>query len=172
MAQSKIPELLNNQINKELYSAYYYLSMASYLESKNLGGFANWFMIQTQEERDHALMFYNYAHKIGIDVKFEAIDAPPADFSSPMDILEKTLKHEKLVTSLIYAIMDEAHASHDYKTIQFLQWFVSEQAEEEETAANLVEKLKIAGTEQAGLFLMDQEMAARVYTPNSQLAAK
>ena len=172
MTSEKLKDLINNQINKELYSSYLYLSMSSFCEAKNLSGFANWFMIQAQEERDHALMFYNYAHRIGMDVKFEAIDKPGMTFESPLDVLVKTYEHEQLVTSLIYAIMDEAVECHDYKTVQFLQWFVSEQAEEEETANGLVEKLKLAGETQSGLFLMDAEMATRVYTPNANLQAQ
>lgn len=171
MTSEKLKDLINNQINKEFYSSYLYLSMSSFCESKNLSGFANWFMIQAQEERDHAIMFYNYAHRIGMDVKFDAIEKPALTFEKPMDVLEKTYEHEQLVTSLIYAIMDEAMACHDYKTVQFLQWFVSEQAEEEETASGLIEKLKLAGENQSGLFLMDADMATRVYTPSANLNA-
>ena len=163
MISKKLEQLLNEQVKNELYSAYLYLSMASYFESINLKGFANWYRVQVQEERDHALMFFDYMHKIGANVELLAIDQPETKFASPKEVFEKTLAHEELVTSLIYNIMTTAQEEHDYKTIQFLQWFVSEQTKEEDNARGLIEKLKLAGSTEGGLFLLDNELATRVY---------
>lgn len=170
MNNQKTLQLLNQQINKELYSAYLYLAMSSYFQARNLAGFANWFYVQAQEERDHAMIIYNYMHHIGAPVTLTAIDMPEGEFKSVAEVLDKTLAHEKLVTSLIYAILDAANEEKDYKAIQFLQWFVTEQVEEEENAMGLIESLKIAGTGEGGLYLMDKDMAARVYTQASPLA--
>ena len=171
MANAKTEKLLNQQINKELYSAYLYLAMSSYFQERNLSGFANWFYVQAQEERDHAMIIYNYMHHTNAPVKLTAIDMPEGEFKSVADVLDKTLEHEKYVTSLIYAIMDAANEERDYKAVQFLQWFVTEQAEEEDNATNLIEHLKIAGTGEGGLYLMDKDMALRVYTQAAPLAA-
>ncbi len=170
MQNKKTEQLLNEQINKELYSAYLYLAMSSYFQAKNLSGFANWFYVQAQEERDHAMIIYNYMHRIDAPVKLTAIDMPQGDFKSVAEVLDKTLEHEKYVTSLIYAILDAANEEKDYKAIQFLQWFVTEQEEEEENATGLIESLKIAGTGEGGLYMMDKDMAQRVYTQASPLA--
>ncbi len=168
MISKKLEQLLNEQVKNEFYSAYLYLSMASYFESINLKGFANWFRVQVQEERDHALMFFDYMHKIGAEVELLPIDQPETKFTSPKEVFEKTLAHEELVTSLIYNIMTVAQEEHDYKTTQFLQWFVSEQTEEEDNARGLIEKLKLAGNTESGLFLLDNELATRVYVaPNT-----
>lgn len=171
MDYNKTEMLLNQQINKELFSSYLYLAMSSYFESKNLAGFANWFYVQAQEERDHAIIIYKYMHRINAPVKLTAIDMPEGDFASVAEVLNKTLEHEKYVTSLIYDLVDAATQERDYKTVQMLQWFVTEQAEEEENATNLIEKHKLAGMGEAGLFLMDKDMAARVYVQAAPLAA-
>ncbi len=168
MISKKMEQQLNEQMKNEFYSAYFYLAMASWLAGKNLNGFANWFSVQVQEERDHALMIRDYLLRVGAKPDFMAIDAPKANFESAMDICKKTLAHEQLVTSLIYKLMDTAQEEHDYKTIQFLQWFVSEQAEEEENAQGLIERLKIAGNSEAGILYLDAEMAARTYVPAAQ----
>lgn len=170
MDNQKTLKLLNQQINKELFSAYLYLAMSSYFQDKNLAGFANWFYVQAQEERDHAMIIYNYMHRINAPVKLTAIDMPEGEYKSVAEVLDKTLEHEQLVTSLIYAILDAANEEKDYKAIQFLQWFVTEQEEEEENATNLIESLKIAGSGEGGLYLMDKDMAARVYVQASPLA--
>lgn len=171
MDHKKTEMLLNQQINKELFSSYLYLSMSSYFESKNLVGFANWFYVQAQEERDHAIIFYKYMHRINAPVELTAIEMPEGQFTSIAEVLNKTLEHEQYVTSLIYDLVDAANQERDYKTVQMLQWFVTEQAEEEENATNLIEKLKLAGLGETGLFLMDKDMAVRVYVQAAPLAA-
>ncbi|MDL2237213.1 ferritin [Christensenellaceae bacterium OttesenSCG-928-K19] len=165
MISKKMVKQMSEQMKNEFFSGYYYLSMAAWLEAKNLSGFANWFRVQAQEERDHAMKMMNYLVRVGAKVEFLAIEAPKVVFESPMDICKKTLEHEQLVTSLIYKLMDTAQEERDYKTIQFLQWYVDEQVEEEENASGLVERLKMAGSTEGGLLYVDNEMAARVYTP-------
>ena len=170
MISQKLQDLINIQIQNELYSAYLYWSMAAYCEEKNLKGFANWYRIQTQEERDHALMFYNYLNLVDAHVTLLPIAQPDADFSSPMDVLKRTLEHEKKVTGMIYNLMDAAQDERDYKTIQFLQWFVSEQAEEENNARDNINRLALLGEQsEQGLFMMDEQMAARIYVPSANL---
>ena len=134
MLSEKIEKLINEQIRNELFSGYLYLSMSAYLSSINLNGYANWFRIQAQEERDHAMIMYNYVLRAGGRVELLAIEQPKTDFSDLGEVLKDTLEHEKKVTAMIYNIMDVANAEKDYKTIQMLNWFVDEQVEEEENA--------------------------------------
>ena len=171
MISKKMTAQLNEQMKNEFFSAYFYLSMAAWFSAKNLDGFANWFTVQAQEERDHALLIMNYVGRVGAKVEFLPIEAPKTGFESPLDICKKTLSHEQLVTSMIYKLMDTAQEERDYKTIQFLQWFVNEQVEEEENASGLIERLKTAGASEAGILYMDSELAARVYTPTTTTSA-
>ncbi|MEG0586211.1 MAG: ferritin [Christensenellaceae bacterium] len=168
MISKNLENLLNTQMKNEFYSAYFYLSMSAWLSGKNLSGFANWFLVQAQEERDHATMMMNYLLRVGVTPDFYAIEQPNQDFTSPMDICEKTFAHEQKVTAMIYNIMNAAQEEHDYKTIQFLQWFVTEQTEEEENAQGLIERLKISSNSESGILYIDAEMAARVYVPAVQ----
>lgn len=170
MISKKMEDMLNEQMKNEFFSAYFYLSMAAWFTAKNLNGFANWFTVQAQEERDHATMMMDYVLRVGGNAEFRALDAPDTDFKSPMDIFEKTLAHERKVTGMINALMGQAIDERDFKTQQFLQWFISEQVEEEENASGLIEKLKIGGNSEAGILYMDNEAAARVYTPATQAA--
>ena len=165
MISKKLEDMLNEQVKNEFYSAYYYLTMAAWFTSKNLSGFANWYTVQVQEERDHAMAMMNYILRVGGKAEFRAIDAPPAEFSSPMDIFEKTLEHEQKVTGLINDLMSAAVDERDFKTQHFLQWFINEQVEEEENATGLIEKLKISGSTEAGILYMDKDAALRVYAP-------
>ena len=135
MLKANIEAKLNYQINRELYSAYLYLAMSSYLKGEGLDGYANWFKIQAEEERDHALILYNYVHRSGGTVVLDAIEAPPATFDGLRDVLVKTAEHEALVTSLIDGIVTLANEEKDHKTSNFLMWFVDEQVEEEDNAA-------------------------------------
>ncbi len=170
MISKKMQDMLNEQMKNEFFSAYFYLSMAAWFTSKNLNGFANWFTVQAQEERDHATMIMDYILRVGGNVEFRAIEAPSADFKSPMDIFEKTLEHEQKVTGMINDLMGTAMDERDFKTQQFLQWYVNEQVEEEENANGLIEKLKISNNSEGGILYMDNEAAARVYVPATQSA--
>ncbi|MBR5260179.1 MAG: ferritin [Eggerthellaceae bacterium] len=166
----KVYELINDQINKELYSAYLYLSFADYYEEEGLDGYANWYMIQAQEERDHALIFRNYLHDNGERVKLLAIDMPDKEFSNFLEPLEAGLEHEKYVTSLINDIYAAAMEAKDYRAMKFLDWFIEEQMEEEDTADDMITKMKLFGSDARSLYELDQQYAARVYSVPSPLA--
>ena len=162
-----VAKLLNEQINKEFYSAYLYLDMANYYDELDLDGFSNYYMIQAQEERDHALLFMKYMQNNGLKVTLEAIGKPDKTYASPMEPLEAAAEHERYVTALINAIYHEAHQDKDYRTMKFLDWFVDEQMEEEDNADSMVSRFKLFGSDSKGLYLLDQEYAGRVYTAPS-----
>ena len=166
----RVYELINDQINKELYSAYLYLSFADYYEEEGLDGYANWYEIQAQEERDHALIFRNYLHENGEKVKLGPIAAPDKTFSSYIEPLEAALEHEKYVTSLINDIYAAAEAVKDYRTMKFLDWFIDEQMEEEDTADDMITKMRLFGCNARSLYELNQEYAARTYTVPAPLA--
>ena len=159
--------LLEQQINKEFYSAYLYLDMSNYYYSKNLDGFGNWFKIQAQEERDHAMLFLTYLQNNGECPKLGAIDAPDKVYESFRDPLAASLVHEEYVTSLINAIYAEAMKANDFRTLQFLDWFVKEQGEEEKNANDLLGRFDLFASDVKGLYALDAEMAARTYTAPS-----
>ena len=161
---AKVYELINDQINKELYSAYLYLSFADYYEEEGLSGYANYFEIQAQEERDHAMIFRNYLHENGEAVKLLAIDMPDKTFANFLEPLEAAMEHEKYVTSLINDIYSAAFAVNDYRTMKFLDWFIEEQGEEEDTAETMLTRMKLFGNDAKALYDLAQECAARVYT--------
>ena len=163
----RVHELLNQQINKEFYSAYLYLEFSNYFEDRGLDGFANWYMIQAQEERDHAMLFYTYLQNENQKVTLEAIDKPEADVSSDMAVLEAGLKHEKYVTSLINDIYSAAYDVKDFRTMQFLDWFVKEQGEEETNANDMITKMELFGSDPKSLYMLNQELAARIYSAPS-----
>ena len=163
----KIAALLNDQINKEFYSAYLYLDMANYYDELDLDGYANYYTIQAQEERDHALLFMKYMQNNGLKVTLEAIGKPDKIYHSPAEPLDAALEHEKYVTSLINNIYHEAHNAKDYRTMKFLDWFVDEQMEEEDNANSMISRFKLFGDDAKGLYLLDQEYAGRVYTAPS-----
>ena len=164
---AKVHHLLNQQINKEFYSAYLYLDFANYFDDAGLTGFANWYKIQAREESDHAMLIYHYLHNENQNVTLEAIDKPSCNDVSHMDILVAGLEHEKYVTSLINDIYSSAYEARDLRTMKFLDWFVSEQAEEEINANTLITKMELFGFDPKGLYMLDQELAARTYTPPS-----
>ena len=164
---NKIAELLNDQINKELYSAYLYLDMANYYDELDLDGYANYYMIQAQEERDHALLFMKYMQINGLKVTLKAIDKPDKEFNSILDPLEIAAEHERYVTALINNIYHEAQLDKDYRAMKFLDWFVDEQMEEEDSADKMISRYKLFGSDPKGLYLLDQEYAARVYSAPS-----
>ena len=167
MLNKKIADLLNDQINKELYSAYLYLDFANYYADEGLDGFAHWYEVQAQEERDHAFMIRRYLINSGVKVEFLPIAKPDKEFKNHLAPLEAGYEHEQYVTSLITAIYHEAFEQKDYKTMQFLDWFIKEQGEEEATAEDMVKKMKLFGSDARGLYALNQELAARVYAPSA-----
>ena len=164
---NKVHELLNQQINKEFYSAYLYLDFSNYFEEAGLDGFANWYLIQAQEERDHAMLFYRYLQNENQKVTLEAIGKPDKVFASHMDVLQAGLEHEKYVTALIHEIYSAAYDVKDFRTMQFLDWFVKEQGEEETNANDMITKMELFGSDPKSLYMLNQELAARVYTAPS-----
>ena len=166
MINEKIAKLINTQVNKELYSGYLYLDFANYYADEGLDGFAHWYEIQAQEERDHAMMMRRYLIDNGIKVTFDAIAKPDKKFSNTTDPLKAGYEHEQYVTSLINNIYSEAFAIKDFKTMQFLDWFIKEQGEEEKNAEDQIKKMKMFGYDAKGLYALNQELAARVDTPS------
>jgi len=158
-----VHQLLNQQINKEFYSAYLYLEFSNYFKAQGLDGFANWYMVQAQEERDHAVLFYTYLQNENQIITLEAIDKPALDITCHMDILKAGLAHEEYVTSLINDIYAAASDVKDFRTMQFLDWFVKEQGEEETNAHDMITKMELFGSDPRSLYLLNQELAARVY---------
>lgn len=167
MLDKKVVELLNQQVNKEFYSAYLYLDFSNYYYNEGLDGFGNWYKIQAQEERDHAMLFIQYLQNNGEQVVLEAIDKPQIDLTSAKAVLAKGLRHEQYVTGLIHNIYDAAYSVKDFRTMQFLDWFVKEQGEEETNADNLVKKYELFGGDPKSLYMLDNELGARVYSAPS-----
>lgn len=167
MLDAKVVELLNQQINKEFYSAYLYLDFSNYYYDQELNGFGNWYRIQAQEESDHAMLFLQYLQNNGERVTLEAIAKPSVELTGNKQVLEEGLKHERYVTSLIHALYEAAYNVRDFRTMQFLDWFVKEQGEEENNAESLVKKYELYGTDPRSLYMLDSEMASRVYTAPS-----
>lgn len=167
MFNEKVTALLNAQIGKELYSAYLYLHFSNFYVEQGLNGFANWYRIQAQEERDHAMLFVQYMQNNDIKVTYEAIDKPEAVLVSNMDALKAGFAHEQYVTELIHTIYEAAYEARDFRTMQFLDWFVKEQGEEETNASDLIKKFELFGDDAKGLYLLDQELGARIYSAPS-----
>ncbi|MCI8653832.1 MAG: ferritin [Angelakisella sp.] len=167
MLNEKVAALLNTQVNKEFYSAYLYLHFSNFYKEQGLDGFANWYQIQAQEERDHAMLFVKYLQNNDAPVVYEAIDKPDAQLRERMDPLTAGLAHEQYVTSLIHTIYEAAYEARDFRTMQFLDWFVKEQGEEETNASDLVKKMELFGSDSKGLYMLDNELGARVYSAPS-----
>ena len=165
MIGKKMQEALNEQINAEFYSAYLYLSMEAYFESVNLPGFANWMRAQTQEELMHAMKIYDYVNERGGNVTLKSIVEPPTEWGSPLAAFEATRKHEQKVTGLINGLLNLAIEQKDHAANMFLQWFVNEQVEEEKSAGDIVQKLKLIADAPGGMYMLDNEMGQRVFTP-------
>jgi ferritin len=165
MISKKMEQALNEQINAELYSAYLYLSMAAYFESQDLPGFGNWMRVQTQEEMMHAMKIYDYVHERGGRVLLQAIAQPATEWDSPLAAFEVTYEHEQAVTGRINDLVDLAIKEKDHATNSFLQWFVTEQVEEEKSAHEMVQKLKLMADAPGGMYMLDCEMGKRVFTP-------
>ena len=165
MLSAKMEEALNAQINAEGYSAYLYLAMSAYAESLNMAGFANWFRIQNQEEEAHMMKIFDFMIERGGRVKLEKIDTPQVEWDSLLAAFEATLEHEKYITDRINKLVDLAIAESDHATNAFLQWFVTEQVEEESTADGILQKLRLMKDAPGGLFMMDQQLGSRSFTP-------
>ncbi|MFC2091994.1 ferritin [Elusimicrobiota bacterium] len=157
----KILDSINKQINAELYSAYIYLSMSAYFDSINLVGFAGWMKAQAKEEVSHAMKFYDYMVKQGARILMDTIEKPQAEWSSPLDVFEYTYNHEQKVTGLINSMVELASSQQDTETVKFLNWYVDEQVEEEESASKIVAKIKAAGDDREALMLLDRELGQR-----------
>ena len=165
MLSPKMEAALNSQINAEYYSSYLYLSMASYFDSINLQGCANWMRIQNQEEMFHTLKFFDFVSERGSRVKLTAVEAPETEWASPLAAFEATLAHEQHVTALVNKLVDLAVEESDHATNNFLQWFVGEQVEEEATADGILQQLLLMKDAPGGLFMMDRELAGRGFRP-------
>lgn len=164
MIGKKMEKALNEQVNKEMYSAYLYMSMSSWAESNGLKGFANWFMVQYHEEMLHAMKIYEYIIRQGGRVKLAAIKEPLSDFGGPLDMFKKTYEHEKFITKSINDLIDIAIAEKDHASQIFLQWYVTEQIEEEENDTTILGQLKMVGEAKEGLYMLDKELATRMTT--------
>lgn len=167
MLDKHVVELLNDQVNKEFFSAYLYLDFSNFYEDKGLEGFANWYKIQAQEERDHAMLFYQYLQNNNERVKLEAIGKPDKELTTLMDPLTAGLEHEEYVTGLIHTIYAAAQQVKDFRTMQFLDWFVKEQGEEETNAHDMITKMELFGSDPKSLYMLDSEYKTRVYTAPS-----
>ncbi|MFH0731666.1 MAG: ferritin [Candidatus Omnitrophota bacterium] len=161
MLSKNLAKALNYQVNREIYSGYFYLGMAAYAASLGLKGFANWFKIQFKEELFHADKLFDYIISQGNKVILEDIETPPQDFTSAPELFKRTLEHEKKVTGLINGLVSLAKAEKDEKTAEYLQWFVKEQMEEEAAPAGILEKIKSVGTAKEGLAKIDLELTER-----------
>lgn len=162
MLNEKIQDAFNKQLNMELYSGYIYLSMSAHFGSQNLGGMANWMRIQAHEELMHAMRFYNFINERGGRVILAQVDEPKTDWNSALDAFEDALKHEQLVTSLIHGLVDLAVSEKDHAANNFLQWFVEEQVEEENSVQTVVDKLRLVGDNGVALLTLDGELGRRV----------
>ena len=167
MLDTKVAELLNMQVNKELYSAYLYLDFSNYYVNEGLEGFGNWYKIQAQEERDHAMLFMQYLQNNGCRVTLEAVDKPDVELKGFADPLHAGYEHEQYVTGLIHTFYEAAHEAKDFRTMQFLDWFVKEQGEEEKNAEDMVKKMKLFGDDAKSLYMLNSEMAGRTYSAPS-----
>jgi ferritin len=165
MLTPDMQQRLNDQLNAELYSSYLYLSMAAYFEASDLDGFANWMRVQAREELVHALKFFDFISSRGGRVVLQPVEGPPTDWQSAADAFEEVYRHEQKVTGLINALASSAVAESDHATNTFLQWFVNEQVEEEESANRVLRNLRLIGGDGTGLLMLDRELAQRVFTP-------
>jgi ferritin len=161
----KMVESLNSQLNAEMYSAYLYLSMGAYFEDLDLSGFANWMRVQAQEEMTHAMKIHDFIIQRGDRVTLTKIEAPPTEWESPVNAFEHVYKHEQKVTGLINQLVNLALSLGDHATNNFLQWFVAEQVEEEESSSGVLKKVKMANDSLSGMLMLDNELSQRIFTP-------
>ena len=165
MLDKEMEKAINKQMNAELYSSYLYLSMGAYFESIDLSGFASWMRVQAQEELSHAMKFYDYLVTRGARVTLTEIEAPPTQWDNAVAVFKHVYEHEQMVTGLINKLVDLAISLSDHATNNFLQWYVAEQVEEEESSSSVLQKVKLAGDDSSGLLMLDQELGTRVFNP-------
>lgn len=170
MFSENMEKALNDQTNAEMYSAYLYLSMAAFFQAEGLSGFSTWMRVQAREEMVHAMKFYDFINERGGRVTLQPIEAPPDAWDSPLAVFEATYRHEQKVTTLINNLVDLALAEHDHATHIFLQWFVTEQVEEEDSANEVIQKINLVGDAKGGMFMLDRELGQRTFTPPAGLA--
>ena len=168
MISQKLQDAINYQINRELFSEYYYLSMASYFNSLSLSGFENFFLVQAQEERFHAMKLYNFLNERGGRVLLQALEAPKTEFASPLEVFELAYEHETVVSGLINDLMDLAIKENDHAVKNHVDWFVEEQVEEEDSMDTVLSKLKLINGEGHGLLILDSELAQRTFEPTEE----
>lgn len=161
MLSKSMLKALNEQINHELYSSYLYLSMSAHFQEANLPGFAHWMALQSKEEYEHAMKIFRYITERNGRVILDAIDKPPTEFKKPLEVMKQVLEHEKKVSGLINRLYEMAVKEKDYPTQVMLQWFITEQVEEEKTAGDIIEQLKMVGDMPAGLIMLDRQLGAR-----------
>ena len=161
MLSQSVQEAINSQVTKEFYASQLYLAMSAHFEAANLRGFAHWMRLQSEEERGHALRFFDHVLERGGQVELDAVEAPPAEFGAPVDVFRQALQHEQKVTASIHAIYALAAQEKDFATQVFLQWFISEQVEEEANATGMIERLRMAGDDSAALLMLDAEVKGR-----------
>lgn len=161
MLSEKIEEALNDQMNAEMYSSYLYLAMSADFASRSLNGFAHWMRLQAHEESLHAMKFFDFILDRGGKANLKAIDAPPATFGTPLEAFTAVLEHERKVTDLIHRLVELTTREGDHASAPFLQWFVAEQVEEEKTASDIMDQLRLVGDQAAGIFMIDQLLGGR-----------
>ena len=161
MLSKAVQDAINEQIKNELYSAYLYLSMSAHFEANNLPGFARWMRLQAQEEQGHAVKFFDYMHDRGGVVRLQAIDQPPAEWKSSLALFEQVLEHEQLVTGMIHRLYELAAKENDYATEIMLQWFITEQVEEEKNAAQIIDTLKLIDAHGTAVLMLDKQLGKR-----------
>jgi ferritin len=170
MLSEKLIDEINQQIKYEFYSAHLYMAMAAYCDSEDFPGFANFFKVQAEEERFHAMKLYDFLNQMGATVVIYGLDEPSNKYDSILDVFEKSLEHEKFVTQRIYTLTDIATQEKEHSTVSFLKWFIDEQVEEEDTFNNLVKKLERIGNDSTGLYMLDDQLAQRTFTPPTEAA--
>lgn len=161
MLSKAVQDAINEQIKNEFYSAYLYLSMSAHFESGNLQGFAHWMRLQAQEEQGHALKFFDYMHDRGGAVRLQAIDRPPAEWKSSLELFQQVLEHEQMVTGMIHRLYELAAKENDYATEIMLQWFITEQVEEEKNATQIIDQLKLIDAHGTAVLMLDKQLSKR-----------
>lgn len=156
-----VQDAVNEQIGKEFYAGYFYLAISAHFEAESLLGFARWMRLQAQEELEHAMKLFDFMNHRGATVELRAIEAPPSDFGTPLSLFERALEHEQEVTRLIHHLYDLAVQKHDHATQLELQWFITEQVEEEDNVGTVVDQLRMAGENEAAILMLDRELGSR-----------